>query len=102
MTMHFNDFELPSALEDELAGCPVRKRIDAVCTEPGCPNNGLNAVLQQRIQLEDCIRVDDPPSTLLRAGPAAARPLWRRMLPGPARQGPADIYQTQPKDRCVM
>jgi hypothetical protein len=88
MTMHFNDFELPSALEDELAGCPVRKRIDAVCTEPGCPNNGTDTRLQQRIQLEDCIRVDEPPSTLLRSGPV--------------RQGPVDIYQTQPKDRCVM
>jgi hypothetical protein len=101
MTMHFNDFELPSALEDELAGCPVRKRIDAVCTEPGCPNfapgevsGAVDPRLRQRIQLEDCIRVDEPP--------AAARPLWRRMLPRPARQAPADIYQTQPKDRCIL
>jgi hypothetical protein len=38
MTMHFNEFDAPAALEDELDGCPVRKRIDAACPEPGCPN----------------------------------------------------------------
>lgn len=78
MTMHFNDIELPSALDDELPGCPsaslrggrLTKRIDAVCTEPGCPN--------------------------------APAPLWQRALPALLRPRPADIYQTQPKDRCVM
>ena len=77
MTMHFNEFEVPAALEDEglqeLTGCPIHKRIDAVCTEPGCPNA---------------------------APPAAARPLWQRLRP--AKSHPPEIYQTQPRDRCVL
>ena len=102
MTMHFNEFEAPSALDDALPGCPIRKQIDAVCTEPGCPNFGLDPRLQQRIQLEDCIRVDELPSTLIGTGPAVARPLWQRALAPSPRQKAAQIYQTQPKDRCVM
>lgn len=47
MTFHFYDLDKPAALEDdaavksleELTGCPVHKKIDAVCSEPGCPNN---------------------------------------------------------------
>jgi hypothetical protein len=94
MTMIFNETEAPSALDDALPGCPVRKKIDAVCTEPGCPNYGLDPLRQQLIQLEDCIRVDEPPSP--------ARPLWQRALTPSPRQKAAQIYQTQPKDRCVM
>jgi hypothetical protein len=86
MTLHFNEFDAPAALEDEkprdLTGDPslslatgaIHKKIEAVCPEPGCPNGEL------------------PTQT--------DRPIWQQDLAAPTR--PADIYQTQPKDRCVM
>ena len=83
MSLIIDDFDLPSALEDErlrkLTGCPLNKRIGAVCTEPDCPNNGLN------------LRLPIPPAqSCLQAG---SLPEWQ---PG------AEVYQTQPKNRCVL
>ncbi|HUF40128.1 MAG TPA: hypothetical protein VMN57_16510 [Anaerolineales bacterium] len=76
--MHFNDFEAPVAPDDQqiedLTGCPIHKRIDAVCPEPGCPSGERST--------------------------QADRPIWQRDPTAPTR--PAGIYQTQPKDRCVM
>ena len=94
MTFHFNEFDTPSALEEEtrredsleaLTGCPISKNIEAACTEPGCPNNPAESQLIT-IQADECLQKDE------KIPPAA--PIWRR------RQ--EDIFQTEPKNRCVM
>ena len=83
MSLIIDHFDVPPALEDErlrkLTGCPFNKRIGAVCTESGCPNNGL------KLQLpvppgQTCLQVD-------------SLPVW---------QPAAEVYQTQPKNRCVL
>jgi hypothetical protein len=39
MTIHINDGVSAPVLEDEvLAGCAIHKVLNAVCTEPDCPN----------------------------------------------------------------
>ena len=93
MTFHFNEFDTPSALEEEsrrdesletLTGCPLSRNIEAACSEPGCANNPAGAQLLT-IQTEDCLRKDEVISQ--------AAPIWRRR---------GEIFQTEPKNRCVM
>lgn len=93
MTFHISEFEKPAALEDkkleELTGCPIHKAIDSVCTEPGCPNNGVLLELLRRIRLEDCLQEQEcvqeasrPPETSPESGQA--------------------IYQTESRMRCIL
>lgn len=75
MTFHINDFESPPGLDDDvLEGCDLHKVIDAVCTEPGCPNGPSP-------------KDDVPPLALWTAGKADQT---------------TPIYRTRAKMRCIL
>lgn len=77
MTIRFNDSEAPSGLEDELpAGCALHKVIDAVCTEPGCPNGA---------------KEQDTPDGM-------TRPIWC----SPEAETSPSIFRTRTKTRCIL
>jgi hypothetical protein len=90
MTFHFNEFDSPAALEDEglndLTGCPISRRIQSACTEEGCPNNPAGAN-PPRLQVDNCLRRNEALGRTV--------PIW------PNRQQ-REIYQTEPKNSCVM
>lgn len=87
MAIHINDFEKPAALESErlrkLTGCPIYRRIDSVCTEPGCPNNGILQQILEESSIEDCLQ--DP------AHFAAHE-----------KKADPEVYKTEPKQRCIL
>ena len=87
MPIHINDFDKPSALEEKrlkaLTGCPLSRRIDSVCSEPGCPNNGLLLQILEEARMEECLQ--DPAIT----------------APQDVKAAPA-VYQTEPKQRCIL
>lgn len=87
MPIHFNDFDKPSALEEkrlqELTGCPIYRRIDSACTEPGCPNNGIRRQILEETCIEDCLQ--DP-----------------ALFASRERQETSEIYKTEPKQRCIL
>lgn len=87
MSIHINDFEKPAALESErlraLTGCPINRRIDSVCTEPGCPNNGTLLQIIEASCIEVCLR-----------DPALADSHEETAAP--------EVYKTEPKQRCIL
>ena len=101
MTIHFGIIdELPSALEEartenarrearrkeleSLTGCPINQVIDGRCSEPGCPNAGINTRVPEGLLLveETCLQRQEQDE--------------KGSEPG------AGIFQTEARIRCVL
>lgn len=75
MTIRFDDYESPPGLEEDIPECcALRKVIDTVCPDAGCP------YADQQI-------CDETP-----------RVIWpERNMPGKS-----PIFRTRPKTRCIL
>jgi len=97
MTFHFNEFDAPAALDDkkleEITGCPINKSIESVCREPGCPNNPAERT-RHKIQEEDCLQQNEAFDV--------SAPVWLSRSSRTGQDSKQEIYQTEPKNRCVM